>query len=79
VAFLKLLRTPYPYTLALALLVLRRATAEDVHLAFALDDFAIATNGLNRRSDLHNFLTKNVLSFAPAILTPVIHDSDPVA
>jgi len=59
--------------------VLRRATAEDKNLAFALNNFAIAANGLDRRSDLHNFLSINVRSFAPAILTPVIHDSDPVA
>ena len=70
---------PTLYNLALALLVLRRATAEDKYLAFALDNFTIATNGLYRRSDLHNFPTVNFRSLTPAILTPVIHDSDPVA
>jgi hypothetical protein len=59
--------------------VLGRATTEDKDLPFALDNFAIATDWLDRRSDLHNFLSINVRSFAPAILTPVIHDSDPVA
>jgi hypothetical protein len=48
---------PTLYDLALALLVLRRATAEDKNLAFALNNFAIAADGLYRRSDLHSFLT----------------------
>lgn len=59
--------------------MLGRATTEDKDLPFALDNFAIATDWLDRRSDLHNFLTKYVRSIASAILTPVIHDSDPVA
>jgi hypothetical protein len=53
-------KTPYSllsYDLALALLVLRRATAEDKNFAFALNNFTIATDRLYRRSDLHSFLT----------------------
>jgi len=45
------------------LLVLRRATAEDKNLAFALNNFAIATDRLYRRSDLHSFLTNSFVLF----------------
>ena len=38
--------------------MLRRTATEDVDLAFTLDHFAVATNWLYRRSDLHNTLLK---------------------
>jgi len=44
--------------------MLRRATAEDIDLPLALNDFTIATNWLDRRSDLHNSIsTKYKLAF----------------
>ena len=36
----------------------RCTTTEDIDLAFTLDHFAVATNWLYRRSDLHNTLLK---------------------
>ena len=38
--------------------MLWRTATEDVDLAFTLDHFAVATNWLYRRSDLHNTLLK---------------------
>gem|GEM_PF-7126404 len=51
--------------------MLRRATAEDVNLPLALDDFTIATNWLDRRSDLHNTISTKYTLACPLFQHPL--------
>ncbi len=46
--------------------MLRRAAAEDVNLSLPLDDLAVATNRLYRRSNLHNITPKKASSLLSA-------------
>ncbi len=61
-----------PVTLALLLLVLG-ILADDHHMALALDDLALFTNGLNRRTNLHwEILLESCRGWGYALLRQVM-------